>query len=90
MLHPLFDLLPVLAVGLAGRDEVGYGFCHVRSEDLWLRNRLGGEEAPAQHFRHVILLDWLDAFLALPVEDVADLSGECLSGLVVLVQVGCE
>ena len=80
----------VLAHGLVDPGDAGHRRGDVRTEGTAIGDRFGGEEAPAEHFGHVLLLHRLDAFLPLPVEDVEDLLGQRLAERVALRGVGRE
>ena len=77
----------VLANRVVHRGEVAHRGRHVRQERIGVGDRHGSEETPAQHLGHVLLLDRLDAFLLLSIEDLADLRADRLAGIVALVQV---
>ena len=62
----------------------------MRTEGVQIGDRLGREEASAQHLGHVLPLHRLDALLPLPVEDVEDLLGQLLAESVALCGIGCE
>ena len=80
----------VFAHDVVDCGEVADGGRHVRQEGVRIRDRRGREEAPAQHLGHVLLLDRLDPFLLLSIEDLADLGADRLAGVVALVQVRGE
>ncbi len=62
----------------------------MRTERIGVGNRPGGEEAPAEHLGHILLLDRLNALFPLPAEDVEDLLGQLLAECVTLRGIGSE
>ena len=86
----LLRVHPILAHGLVDPGDAGHGRGDVRTEGVGIGDRFGGEEAPAQHLGHVLLLHRLDALFPLPVEDVEDLCGQRLAERVALRGVGRE
>ena len=86
----LLGVPAVLAHDVVHGGEVAHGRRHVRQEGVRVRDRRGREEASTQHLGHILLLNGLDPFLLLSIEDLADLRADRLAGVVALVQVRGE
>ncbi len=60
------------------------------TEGFAVLDRFGGEEASAQHFRHVFFHDGLDGFLSLALEDIVKPALKFSSEGIAFAQVACQ